>query len=107
VTVGIARLTLALPGCHSLKEKRMVIRRVKDLVHDRFNAAMAEVGELDTWQRAVIGLTVVGGERRFTETMLDEVLRFVRGHADVVKDEHELQTFGDDLQGADYRHWEP
>ena len=85
----------------------MVIRRVKDLVRDKFNAAVAEVGELDTWQRAIVGLTVVGGDRKFTESALDEVLRFVRGHADVVKDEHELQTFGDDLQGADFRHWEP
>jgi uncharacterized protein YlxP (DUF503 family) len=107
VTVGIARLTLFLANSQSLKEKRMVLRRVKDLVRNKFNVAIAEVGELDKWQRAVIGLTVVGGERRFTESVLDEVLRFVRGHADVVKDEHELQTFGDDLQGADFRHWEP
>jgi uncharacterized protein YlxP (DUF503 family) len=107
VTVGIARLTLFLANSQSLKEKRMVVRRVKDLVRNKFNVAIAEVGELDKWQRAVIGLTVVGGERRFTESVLDEVLRFVRGHADVVKDEHELQTFGDDLQGADFRHWEP
>jgi len=107
VTVGIARLTLFLANSQSLKEKRMVLRRVKDLVRNKFNVAIAEVGDLDKWQRAVIGLTVVGGERRFTESVLDEVLRFVRGHADVVKDEHELQTFGDDLQGADFRHWEP
>ena len=107
MTVGIARLTLFLANSQSLKEKRMVLRRVKDLVRNKFNVAIAEVGELDKWQRAVIGLTVVGGERRFTESVLDEVLRFVRGHADVVKDEHELQTFGDDLQGADFRHWEP
>jgi uncharacterized protein len=107
VTVGIARVTLYLADSQSLKEKRMVVRRVKDLVRNKFNVAIAEVGELDKWQRAVIGLTVVGGERRFTESVLDEVLRFVRGHADVVKDEHELQTFGDDLQGADFRHWEP
>ncbi len=107
MTVGIARLTLFLANSQSLKEKRMVLRRVKDLVRNKFNVAIAEVGDLDKWQRAVIGLTVVGGERRFTESVLDEVLRFVRGHADVVKDEHELQTFGDDLQGADFRHWEP
>ena len=106
MTVAIARLTLALPASHSLKEKRMVLRRVKDLVRGKFNVSIAEVGEHDTWQRAVLGLTVVGTDRRFCESALDEVLRFVRDHADVVREEHELQTFGDDLTGADFKHWE-
>jgi uncharacterized protein YlxP (DUF503 family) len=107
VTVAIARLTLFLADSHSLKEKRMLLRRVKDLVRDKFNVSVAEVGEQDKWQRAVLGLTLVGGERRHTEAELDEVLRFMRTHADVAKEERELQTFGDDLQGADFRHWEP
>ena len=107
MTVGIARLTLFLAESHSLKDKRMVLRRVKDLVRDRFNVSIAEVGEQDKWQRAIVGLTLVSGERRHAEAEVDEVLRFVRGHADVVKEERELQTFGDDLQGADFRHWEP
>jgi len=106
VTIAIARLTLSLGGSHSLKEKRMHLRRLKALVRDKFNVSFAEVGELDKWQRAVMGLTLVGGDRRFCETALDEVLRFVRSEAEVVKEERELQTFGDDLQGADFKHWE-
>ena len=107
MTVAIARLTLFLANSHSLKDKRMVVRRVKDLVRDKFNVSVAEVGELDKWQRALLGLTLVGEDRRFVDSAMDEVLRFVRGHADVVKEERESQTFGDDLQGADFRHWEP
>jgi uncharacterized protein YlxP (DUF503 family) len=106
VTVGIARVTLFLGGSHSLKEKRMVLRRLKDLVRGKFNAAIAEVGDNDLWQRASLGLTVVGNDRRFTESALDELLRFVRDHADVAKEERELQTFGaEDLQGPDFNHW--
>jgi uncharacterized protein YlxP (DUF503 family) len=78
VTVGIARLTLFLPASHSLKEKRMVIRRVKDRLQNKFNVSVAEVQDNDVWQRAVIGLAVVGNERRFVESALDEVIRFVR-----------------------------
>jgi uncharacterized protein YlxP (DUF503 family) len=108
VTVAIARITLFLGACHSLKEKRMVLRRLKDLVHGKFNAAIAEVGDNDLWQRASIGVTLVGSERRFTESALDEVLRFIRDHAEVVKEERELQSFGsEDLQGSDFVHWEP
>jgi hypothetical protein len=84
----------------------MVLRRLKDLVRGKFNAAIAEVGDNDLWQRASLGLTVVGNDRRFTESALDELLRFVRDHADVAKEERELQSFGaEDLQGPDFNHW--
>src|SRR5580692_4808053 len=106
MTVGIARVTLFLGGSHSLKEKRMVLRRLKDLVRGKFNAAIAEVGDNDLWQRASLGLTVVGNDRRFTESALDELLRFLRDHADVAKEEREPQSFGaEDLQGPDFNHW--
>jgi uncharacterized protein YlxP (DUF503 family) len=111
MTVGIARLTLFLPASHSLKDKRMVLRRVKALVRDKFNAAIAEVGQNDLWQRAALGVTVVGNERAFTESVLDEVIRFVEGHADVTQVERELQTFSDAfgvgaLQGPGDTHWQ-
>ena len=97
MTVGIARITLFLPGSHSLKDKRMVLRRVKSKVRDKFNAAVAEVGENDLWQRAALGLTVVGNERGFTESALDEVIRFVSGEAEVTNVEREIQTFNDSV----------
>ena len=65
MTVAIARVTLFLGACHSLKEKRMVLRRLKDLVRGRFNAAIAEVGDNELWQRAAVGVTLVGNDRRF------------------------------------------
>ena len=101
MTVGIARLTLFLPDSHSLKEKRMVLRRVKDRAQQKFNVAIAEVEENDVWQRAVIGLAVVGNERRFVEAQLDEVIRFVRGEAEVTNAERELQSFNDALAEND------
>jgi uncharacterized protein len=101
MTVGIARLTLFIPDSHSLKEKRMVVRRVKDRTRNKFNVAIAEVEDNDVWQRAVLGLALVGNERRFVETALDEVVRFVRGEAEVVNAERELQTFSDALAQND------
>jgi uncharacterized protein YlxP (DUF503 family) len=97
MTVGIARLTLFIADSQSLKQKRMVIRRVKDRARDKFNVAIAEVEENDVWQRAVIGLAVVGNERRFVESSLDEVVRFIRTQAEVVNAEREVQTFSDAL----------
>ena len=107
MTVGIARLTLFLPEAHSLKEKRMVLRRVKDRAQQKFNLAIAEVGDNDLWQRAVLGMAVVGNGRRFVESALDEIIRFVRGEVEVSNVEREIQTFGDALVINDLLSWKP
>jgi uncharacterized protein YlxP (DUF503 family) len=101
MTVGIARLTLFIPDSHSLKEKRMVVRRVKDRTRNKFNVAIAEVEDNDVWQRAVLGLALVGNDRRFVDSALDEVVRFVRGEAEVVNAEREVQTFSEALATND------
>jgi uncharacterized protein YlxP (DUF503 family) len=107
VTVAIARVTLVLAAAHSLKDKRMVLRRLKDRVRDKFNVSIAEVDAQDVWQRAVLGITLVGGDRKHTESAIDEVLRFVRENAPVANDQHEIQTFGrGELHGPDFTHWE-
>ena len=84
----------------------MVVRRIKDLVRDKFNASIAEVAENDLWQRAVLGVALVGNGQRFVESALDEVVKFVRGKAEVTDVERELQTFNDALARSDLRHWE-
>jgi uncharacterized protein YlxP (DUF503 family) len=97
MTVGIARMTLFIPASHSLKDKRMVLRRLKAEVRDKFNAAIAEVGDHDLWQRAALGVTVVGHPRAFAEAALDEVIRFVQARAEDRAEvtQVELQTFSD------------
>jgi len=101
MTVGIARLTLFLPEVQSLKEKRMVLRRVKDRARQKFNLAIAEVGANDVWQRAMLGVAVLGNGRRFVESALDEVVRFVRTEAEVTNVEREIQTMNDTLAEND------
>jgi uncharacterized protein YlxP (DUF503 family) len=54
----------------------------------------------------VLGLSLVGSDRRFVESSLDEVLKFIRGHAQVSNEEKELQSFGDELVAPDFKHWE-
>lgn len=101
MTVGIARLTLYLPEAHSLKEKRMVLRRVKDRAQQKFNVAIAEVGQNDLWQRSQLGVAVLGNDRRFVDSALDEVVRFVRAEAEVTNVEREIQTMNDSFGTSD------
>ncbi len=101
MVVGIARLTFFIPGSHSLKEKRMVVRRVKDKVRARFNAAIAEVDAQDVWQRAIVGVSVVGNESRFVGQCLDEVIRLIQAEAEVTNVERELQVHNQPLKHND------
>lgn len=108
MTVGIARITLFLPSSHSLKDKRAVLRRLKALVRDKFNASFAEVGENELWQRAALGVALVGADRAFAESALDELVRFVEGQADVTHVEREFQSYNEAFGvGAGVEHWNP
>ncbi|HWU90217.1 MAG TPA: DUF503 domain-containing protein [Kofleriaceae bacterium] len=78
----MAQLTVAIEHSHSLKEKRMVIRRIKDRVRERIGVAISEVGEHDRWQRAVLGCAVASGDRQQALELLDEVIRVMTSAAD-------------------------
>jgi uncharacterized protein YlxP (DUF503 family) len=77
MVVGIARIVLGIPDSRSLKDKRAVVRRVIDRVRHKFNAAVAEVGDLDAHRRATIGITVVSNDVRHASSMLDTISSFV------------------------------
>jgi uncharacterized protein YlxP (DUF503 family) len=74
--VGIVRIELHLPGATSLKDKRAVVRALKDRIRN-ISAAVAEVEHQDLWQRATLGVSVVSGERRQVDTMLQKVRSLV------------------------------
>ena len=101
MVVGIARVTFFIPGSHSLKEKRSVVRRVKDKVKARFNAAIAEVADQDVWQKGVLGVAVVGNESQFVGATLDEVVRLIRAEAEVTNVERELAVHKQPLKEND------
>lgn len=75
--VGVARITLHLPGNSSLKGKRGVMRRVMERTRAKFNAAVAEVADNDVHRRGVIGIAVVGNDTSHVDAMLGGIVRFI------------------------------
>ena len=71
----MAKISLVIDQSHSLKEKRMVLRRIKDRVRERLQVGVNEVGELDNWQRAELGCAVVSGDRAKALELIDDVVR--------------------------------
>jgi len=79
VVVGVIAWELEIPGAQSLKEKRSVVKSLKDRLHDRFNVSVAETGKQDLWQRAELTACVVSGDRRHADQVVESLDRFVAG----------------------------
>ena len=71
------RFDLHLPACHSLKEKRAVIKPILDGSRHRYRVAAAEVDHQDKWQRAALGMAAVAATPGHASEVLDAVERFV------------------------------
>ena len=70
---------LHLAACQSLKDKRHVLKSLKDRLHNRFNVSAAETAHQDLWQRAELTACVVSNERGHAESVLREADRLVDG----------------------------
>ena len=95
MNVGIAKITLKLDGCFSLKDKRRIVRSLRDRVRVKFNVSFAEVAQQDAWQIAVVGITTVSTSVRHVEQTIDGVLAFIesdRPDAEVIDSESEVIT---------------
>lgn len=73
MVVALLSLELFLPMAGSLKDKRMVLRRVKDRLKP-FNVAVAEVAHQDLWQRAGLGVVTVATSEDVAGEMLQSAL---------------------------------
>jgi hypothetical protein len=62
MTVGLLTLEIHLPEAHSLKDKRQVVRKLKERLRARFNVAVAELDHQDLWQRATVGVVSLANE---------------------------------------------
>ncbi len=77
MVVGVVTWELHLPGCQSLKDKRRVLKSLKDRLHQRFNVSVAETNHQDRWQRAVVSCCVVATDGRHAESVLSAADNFV------------------------------
>ena len=74
MTVGLLTLELHIPQAQSLKDKRQIVRSLKDKLRGHFNVAVSELEYHDTWQRSVIGIVTLSNEQQHVEESLQKVL---------------------------------
>jgi uncharacterized protein len=72
--VGLLTLELHIPHAQSLKDKRQVLRSLKDRLRGKFNVAVAELEHHETWQRSVVGVVTLSNEEHHVAEALQHAL---------------------------------
>jgi uncharacterized protein YlxP (DUF503 family) len=80
--ISVLKITIFLPNAQNLKDKRRVLKRLKDVLRNRFNISVAEVEDMDLWQKATIGIAVVGNVSAFTDSVINSVMQFIKAEND-------------------------
>ena len=82
MTIGILQLDLRFSESHSLKEKRMILKSIKDRLRREFNIAVAEIDDQDRWQSARLGISSIGNDKRYVNGLLSRVERWAERQRD-------------------------
>ena len=71
--IGLLRIHFHIAEAQSLKQKRQVMRSIKDRLRNQFNVAVAEIGSNDLWQIGELAVVTVANEHRFVDSMLQKI----------------------------------
>ncbi|MCA9398383.1 MAG: DUF503 domain-containing protein [Candidatus Omnitrophica bacterium] len=93
IHIGLLQISVFIPEAHSLKEKRMVLKRLKDKIRNKFNVSIAELDQMDKWQTAVIGITIVSNDIRYIDKTLQHVKSFIEAYHALEITDHVIEFF--------------
>jgi uncharacterized protein YlxP (DUF503 family) len=77
MNVGVARVSLRIPENSDLKGKRQVVKSIIGRVKSRFDVAVAEVDDNDSWRTATIGICCISNNKRHSNEVLSKVVGFI------------------------------
>ena len=78
--IGLLTLEIYIPDAQSLKDKRQVLRSLKDKLRGHFNVAVAELDHQDLWQRSVVGVVSISNDDKHLEESMRTVLEDSERH---------------------------
>lgn len=76
-----------------MKEKRFAIKSLKDRIQKKFNVSIAEVGDLEKWQRASLGMAFVTNEKRQIDRIFDTIHRQVESRVEIQIIEFSVEVY--------------
>lgn len=91
VHIGVLSLEVHIPESGSLKSKRSVLKSLKDRLRSKFNVSVAEVEDLDKWQKSGITVCMVGNDKARVDGSMQGVLSYIEQERDLRVVDHDLQ----------------
>ena len=89
--VGVLDIQLRLHDTFSLKDKRRIIRSLKDRIANKFNVSIAEVDALDNSRYAVLGISLVGNDGQYVQSCLDKIVDKIRAERNASLIEYHIE----------------
>jgi uncharacterized protein YlxP (DUF503 family) len=89
--LGVLQFTLLIRGARSLKDKRRVLRSIKDRYKSRFNISIAEVDDQEMHNKATLAMAMVGSDSEYVGSTLSKILEQVRYHPEAEVLDHRLE----------------
>ncbi len=77
--MGLTTVEIFIPQSQSLKDKRQVLRRIKDKVKAKLNVSYAEVDYQDKWQRSTLSFVTVANKRADVDRRFESVIKIIEG----------------------------
>jgi uncharacterized protein YlxP (DUF503 family) len=93
MVIGVLRLRLGIFEALSLKDKRRVVKSVKDRLGARHNVSIAEIDDLDQRQTATLGIAMLANDARFVESALSKIVDEIRAFGRASLLDYEIELF--------------
>lgn len=91
--LGVLTVSLHIPQAGSLKEKRMVLRKIKGRVKNKFNVSVAELDGFDKWQVATLAFAGIDNDNRHLDSCFQKLLSFLESMGDFYICEQQIENY--------------
>ena len=91
--LGVLSIAIHIPAAQSLKEKRFVLKSLKDKVRNKFNVSVAELDGQDKWQTSTLGFAMINNDGRYVNSCLSNILSFVEGFSGLDVCDHQIEFY--------------
>ncbi|MCL2767061.1 MAG: DUF503 domain-containing protein [Peptococcaceae bacterium] len=91
--VGVLTVELLLSEGHSLKDKRRVLKSLIERVRNRFNASVAEVGDLEMWRRSSLAMSMVSNDQTHINKTFDSIIGFIEARGELTIIDYHIQMY--------------
>lgn len=91
--IGVLQFTVEIPYATSLKEKRSVVKSMRERLRRTHNVSVAEIDDQDEWTVATLGITAAGSDIPQVNSMLDRILNALQDWRDATLVDHRIEIF--------------